>query len=58
MKKYKIPIDFTVRADTPEEAKERVDEFLLQTVMDYRVHYSIVNYEAPYGYPVEEVSDL
>lgn len=57
LKKYNIPIDFVVRASTPEEAQLRISEFLLRAVTEFRVDYNIVDYEAPYGYPVEEINE-
>lgn len=55
MKQYKVPIDFTIKADSPEEAKYRLEEFLLQAVNEFRLTYGIIDYEAPYGFPTEEV---
>lgn len=56
MKEYIVPMDFTVKAESSEEAKFRLDEFLMHAVSEFRLEYGIIDYEAPFGYPTEEVS--
>ncbi len=55
--KYRVPIDFIVKATTPEEAKIRIEEFLLHAVSEFRLAFDILEYEAPFGYPIEPESE-
>ena len=55
MNKYRVPIDFIVNASSPEECKIRINEFLLHALMENRKTFGVVDYEAPYSYPLEEM---
>ena len=56
MSKYNVPVDFTVVANTSEEIKIIMDDFLLRAVTELRTQFpQIKDYQFPYGYPIEEV---
>ncbi len=55
--RYKVPIDFTITADSPEEARLRINEFLEDSIMTGRSYFQVVDYEVPYGYPAESLEE-
>ena len=54
---YRIPIDFFIKADSPEEAKIRMEEFLTQALSEFRLKFYVDGWEAPFGYPITEDTD-
>lgn len=56
--KYRVPVDFIVEAANPEELKVNLNEFLLKAITEWRlIHCKVKDYEFPYGYPEEPLSD-
>lgn len=56
--KYRVPVDFIVEAANPEELKVNLNEFLLKAITEWRlIHCKVKDYEFPYGYPEEAMSD-
>ena len=56
---YKVSVDFTVEASSPEEVKVNLNEFLLRAITEWRLmHCKVKDYEFPYGYPEEPISNI
>ena len=55
MKKFKVPVDFTVYAEDKDLLKKQIDHYLTQCFRDYAASYNVIDYELPVGYPAEEM---
>ena len=54
MKKFKVPVDFTVYAENKTQLMLHIDLFLKQCYRDVAPGYNVIDYELPVGYPAEE----
>lgn len=51
---YKVPVDFSVNALNAQDASVQFDNFMRICYKEYAKLFSIVDYELPVGYPVDE----
>lgn len=51
---YKVPVDFSVNALNAQDAAVQFDNFMRICYKEYAKLFSIVDYELPVGYPVDE----
>lgn len=53
MIKFNVPVDFTVYARDTVHVQEQIDLFLKQAFREFSASYNVMDYEVPYGYPLE-----
>ena len=53
MKRYKVPVDFSVMAKNAEDAERKALEFVINAVRDVGPTYNVLDGVFPVGYPTE-----
>ena len=54
MKRYRVPVDIIVWANSTPEVEDKVKAFLTASLRDLGPTYNVRSYELPVGYPTEE----
>ena len=53
MKRYTVPVDFSVIAKSAADAEKQAFEFIINSVRDLGATYNVVDGTFPVGYPTE-----